>query len=120
MYRCKIGNSTSRINIYHNYYNIDFTLDEIQPTYRFNEMFNETVPHALKAFFESTSFEDAIRNAISIGGDSDTIAAITGGIAEAYYGIPDDIAKKGMEYLDESQKDIVKRFYKKYDKRRGL
>ena len=57
-------------------------------------------------------------NGIAIGGDSDTIAAITGGIVAAYYGIPDDIAQKGLEYLDETQKGIVKRFYKKYDKRK--
>ena len=53
------------------------------------------------AFLDSTSFEDAIRNAVSIGGDSDTLAAITGGIAEAYYGIPHKIANKALEYLDE-------------------
>ena len=63
-------------------------MDGIRDTYKFNETCQETVPQAIMAFLESTSFEDAIRNAISIGGDSDTIAAITGGIAEAYYGIP--------------------------------
>ena len=103
-----------------NYYNIPFSLDEIRPSYEFDVTCQGSVPQAFESFFESDSYEDAIRNAISIGGDSDTIAAITGGIAEAYYGIPDDIAKKGMEYLDESQKDIVKRFHKKYDKKRGL
>jgi type I restriction enzyme M protein len=57
----------------------------------FNETCQGTVPQAIVAFLESTGFEDAIRNAISIGGDSDTIAAITGGIAEAKYGIPDRV-----------------------------
>jgi len=62
----------------------------------------ETVPEAIIAFLESKSFEDAIRNAISLGGDSDTLAAITGGIAEAKYGIPAEIAEKALKYLDET------------------
>lgn len=66
-----------------NYYHMNFTLDGIRDTYTFNETCQETVPQAIMAFLESTDFEDAIRNAISIGGDSDTIAAITGGIAGA-------------------------------------
>ena len=57
-------------------------------------MFNETLPHALKAFFESTSFEDAIRNAISIGSDSDTIVAITGSIAGVFYDVPKKFYEK--------------------------
>lgn len=73
-----------------NYYTIDFTLDEIRDTYRFNEICQDTVPQAFQAFFESASFEDAIQNAISIGGDSDTLAAIIGGIAEAYWDVPDE------------------------------
>ena len=76
-----------------NYYDINFKLDDIRDSYEFNKSCQDTVPQALEAFFESNSFEDAIRNAISIGGDSDTLAAITGGIAEAYYGIPADIRK---------------------------
>ena len=59
------------------YYKIDFTLDEIRPTYKFDVTCQGTVPEAMQAFFESESFEDAVRNAISIGGDSDTLAAIT-------------------------------------------
>ena len=72
-----------------NYYDLGFTLDEIRHVYAFNESCQETVPQAIAAFLESDSFEDAIRNAISIGGDSDTLAAITGSIAEAFYWIPD-------------------------------
>lgn len=83
------------------YYNLDFTLDEIRPDYEFDETCQKTVPQAIVAFLESTSFEDAIRNAISIGGDSDTIAAITGSIAEAYYGVDESIAQAATEYLDE-------------------
>ena len=90
---------------------LDKTLDQIRPSYQFDVTCQGTVPQALQAFLESTCFEDAIRNAISLGGDSDTLAAITGGIAEAYYGIPDDIRNKAMEYLDEDIKGVVKRYY---------
>lgn len=68
-----------------NFYDLDFTLDGIRQNYHFNETCQETVPQAIVAFLESTDFEDAIRNAVSIGGDSDTVAAITGSIALAYY-----------------------------------
>jgi len=88
------------------YYPIDFTTDEIRDTYAFNETCQDTVPQAIAAFLESTSFEDAIRIAISIGGDSDTVAAITGSIAEAYYGVPEDIKNKAMEYLDDELRPI--------------
>ncbi len=97
-----------------NYYKINFKLDEIRDTYRFNESCQDTVPQALEAFFESTGFEDAIRNAISIGGDSDTLAAITGGIAEAYYGIPADIRNHAITFLDEYQLKILLDFENKY------
>lgn len=93
-----------------NYYPLDFTLDEIRDTYQFNETCQETVPQALVAFLESSSFEDAIRNAISIGGDSDTLAAITGSIAEAYYGIPTDIRKHVITFLDERLLKILIEF----------
>ena len=92
------------------YYTIDFTIDEIRPVYEFNETCQETVPQAMQAFFESTNFEDAIRNAISIGGDTDTLAAITGAVAEAYYGIPDDLKETTLSYLDERLLDITERF----------
>lgn len=74
----------------------------------------ETVKQSIGAFIDSDDFEDAIRNAIALGGDSDTIAAITGGIAAAYYGIPDDIYNKVLEYLDDYLIGIHDNFYKKY------
>ena len=92
------------------YYKMNFTLDEIRDTYKFNETCQDTVPQAIMAFLESTDFEDAIRNAISIGGDSDTIAAITGGIAEAYYGVPVEIRENALKYLDENLKSILLEF----------
>ena len=96
------------------YYTIDFTIDEIRPVYKFNETCQGTVPQAMQAFFESTSFEDAIRNAISIGGDSDTLAAITGAVAEAYYGIPEEMKETALSYLDERLLSIVEKFEDKY------
>ncbi|MDR1662452.1 MAG: ADP-ribosylglycohydrolase family protein [Azoarcus sp.] len=82
------------------YYPLDFTIDAIRPGYTFNETCQKTVPQAIEAFLESDSFEDAIRIAISLGGDSDTLAAIAGSIAEAFYGISDDLAKTALRYLD--------------------
>lgn len=97
-----------------NYYPMNFTLDSIRSTYSFNETCQGTVPQAMMAFFESTGFEDAIRNAVSIGGDSDTVAAITGGIAEAYYGVPAEIRKHALTFLDERQLSILVAFENKY------
>lgn len=96
------------------FYQIDFTLDEIRPTYEFNETCQDSVPQALQCFFESESFEDAIRNAISIGGDSDTLAAITGAVAEGYYGIDEDIKETALSYLDDRLLDITLAFTDKY------
>ena len=93
------------------YYKMDFTLDGIRESYRFNETCQETVPQAIMAFLESTDFEDAIRNAISIGGDSDTVGAIAGGIAEAYYGVPEQLQEKALTYLDEDLKQILSATY---------
>ena len=96
------------------YYTLDFTLDEIRPTYTYDITCQGTVPQAMVAFLESTSFEDAIRNAISIGGDSDTMGAITGAVAEACYGIDEDLKETALSYLDDTLLDIVERFEDKY------
>jgi len=93
-----------------NYYDLHFTLDEIRETYEFDVSCQGSIPQAIVAFLEANSFEDAIRNAISIGGDADTIAAITGSIAEVYFTIPEEISKKALTYLDELQLDILQRF----------
>lgn len=94
-------------------YDLDRSVDEIRPTYRFNETCQRTVPEALTCVLEADSFEDAIRNAISIGGDSDTVGAIAGGVAEAMFGIPDDIAEKGWSYLPEDMRAILTSLYKR-------
>jgi type I restriction enzyme M protein len=96
------------------YYPLNFTLDGIRAAYKFDVTCQGTVPQAIMAFLESTGFEDAIRNAISIGGDSDTLAAITGGIAEAYYGIPADTRKHALTFLDERQLRILVDFENAY------
>lgn len=106
MARCGFMKSQIRDRISKGYYPLDFTIDEIRPTYEFNETCQETVPQAIEAFLESKSFEDAIRTAISLGGDSDTIAAITGAVAEAYYGVPDSIRDKALSYLDDELRAI--------------
>ncbi|SFK99906.1 ADP-ribosylglycohydrolase [Porphyromonadaceae bacterium KH3CP3RA] len=80
-------------------YDLDVTCDSIRPTNTLNETCQVTVPQAIVCFLESTDFESAIRLAVSIGGDSDTIAAITGSIAEAYYGVPEHIKDRAFEYL---------------------
>lgn len=96
------------------YYPVDFTIDEIRPTYEYEIINKTTVPQAFQCFYESTDFEDAIRNAISIGGDSDTAAAIAGSMAEAYFGIPEEFSKTGMSYLDDYMSNIVEAFYNKH------
>ena len=110
MARNGISMAIIRDYIIKHYYRMDFSLDEIRPSYSYEDTCQGTVPQALEAFFESTSYEDAIRNAISIGGDSDTLGAITGGIAGAYWGVPDEIREKGMSYLDDGLKGVVEEF----------
>ena len=103
------------------YYSLDFTLDEIRDSYTFDATCQGSVPQAIVAFLESTSFEDAIRNAISLGGDSDTLAAITGSIAEAYYGIPKQIQDKAFSYLDDELIAICREWitFSNYEKKIG-
>ena len=89
-------------------------MDFIRPIYVFDITCLGTVPPAIIAFLESTDFEDAIRNAIPLGGDSDTIAAITGAIAGAYYGVSNNIREEALTFLDEPLKNILFEFEKKY------
>lgn len=108
IFLARTGHEKEKIRKYvgEHYYTLDFTLDEIRDSYMFNETCQKTVPQAIQAFLEANSFESAIRNAVSIGGDSDTLAAITGSIAEAYYGVPDDLVKKALTYLDDELLEI--------------
>lgn len=92
-------------------YDLDFNLEELQKNYKFTSKAKNSVPQAIYCFLISKNFEDAIRKAISIGGDSDTIAAITGSIAEAYYGIDYKLVQKLENYLPEYIINIVNDFY---------
>jgi type I restriction enzyme M protein len=92
------------------YYPLDFTLNEIRDGYRFEISCQGSVPQALTAFLEAEGFEEAVRLAISIGGDSDTIAAMAGGLAEARWGVPEPIRLKAMSLLDPSLAKIVEDF----------
>lgn len=92
-------------------YDLGRSLNEIRPHYTFNESCQKTVPEAITAALESTDFEDAIRNAVSLGGDSDTLTCITGGIAEALYGgVPDAIATQALSLLDEPLRNVTEKF----------
>lgn len=97
-----------------NYYPMRFRLDHIRAKHQFTEDSKLTMPPALVSFFESTSFEDAIRNAISLGGDADTLAAITGSIASAYYGVPNRYALKIGAFMTDDLYQSVINFQMKY------
>jgi len=92
-------------------YRLDTTVDAIRPGYRFTEASQDSVPQALVCALEATDFEDAMRNAVSIGGDSDTIAAIAGAVAEARFGIPEDIAAKAWCYLPRDMREVMTALY---------
>ena len=118
IYLARSGSSKEEIKKYTECtfgYDLSPTCDEIRPHYRFNESCQDTVPQAFIAFLESTDFEDAIRNAISLGGDSDTLACITGGIAEAFYGgVPEHVHTRVLETLDDHLRDIIIRFIDRF------
>jgi ADP-ribosylglycohydrolase len=121
VYLARTGESKQAIKNYivDNFgYNLDLTLDEIRPDYDFDESCQGSVPEAIIAFFESSDYENALRLAISIGGDSDTIGCITGGIAEAFYGnVPDAIVKEVLTRLPPEFIALSASFALKYWKR---
>ena len=94
-------------------YDMDFTIDDIRPVFAFDETCQCTVPQAIECFLESDCYESAIRIAISLGGDSDTIAAITGGIAEAYYGVPQEMVECALGMLPQDMREVVQAMYDK-------
>ena len=102
IYMARTGSSKEEIKGYieKNFgYDLDFTIDDIREEYEFDESCQGSLPPALAAFFESTDFEDSVKRVISVGGDSDTLAAICCAVAEAYYGIPEWMEKKAFEIL---------------------
>lgn len=96
-------------------YDLGRHVDEIRPSYTFDVSCQGTVPPAIRAFIDSTGFEDAIRTAVSLGGDTDTVACITGGIAQAFYGgVPEPIAEQVYGILDERLGQITRAFMERY------
>jgi ADP-ribosylglycohydrolase len=96
-------------------YDLNRSIEGIRSTYWFNESCQGTVPEAIIAFLDSTDYEDAIRLAVSLGGDADTLACIAGGIAEAFYGgVPNSIAEFAMARLDDDLRKTVTRFSTTY------
>ena len=113
------GSTKEKIKAYvqEHFYDLSFTLDEIRPTYARMLGLNtcqKSVPQALQCFFESVSFEDALRNAVSLGGDSDTLAAMAASVADAYYGIPEEIAEQAAGFLDERLASVLCAFEARY------
>lgn len=99
--------------ITNNYFKLDYDLEDLRHNYIFTSKAIDSVPQAIFCFLESSSFEETIRTALSIGGDTDTIACIAGSIAEAYYGIPNDIIEDVNKYIPDYMKDILSKYYKK-------
>lgn len=92
-------------------YPLHLTPDDIRPGYKRTERASESVPQAISCALHAVSYEDAIRNAVSLGGDSDTIAAIAGGIAEALFGIPENIRAEALGYLPTEIRETLVRLY---------
>ena len=93
------------------HYDLSRTCDEIRPEYYHVESCQETVPEAITAFLEGTDFEDVIRTAVSLGGDCDTLTCIAGSMAEAFYGVPQELKEKAREYLKEDLLEVLDRFW---------
>lgn len=90
-----------------NYFKLDYDLEDLRRNYRFSSKSTNSVPQAIFTFLESNSFEETIRNAISIGGDTDTIACIAGSLAESYYGLPEEIITQVKPYLKDYMLEIL-------------
>lgn len=104
VFLARTGKSKDEIREYieENFYTLDFTCDSIRPSYSFDVTCSGSVPHAIVCFLESTDFIDAIRNAVSLGGDGDTLASMAGAIAEAFYGTDAETEETALSYLDEN------------------
>lgn len=117
IFLAKTGTPKDAIRRYidRNFYPVMFPLASIPKDYGFETACSRSVPQALVAFFESADFEDAIRNAVSIGGDSDTIAAIAGSVAEAAYGVPDAIRAEADARLTPDIREVFTAFRQKLE-----
>lgn len=115
IFLARTGKAKAEIKAYiedHFGYDLSRTCDEIRPTYRHVESCQETVPEAITAFLEGTSFEDVIRTAVSLGGDCDTLTCIAGSIAEGFYGVPEDLKAECRKRLPEPLLEVLLRFEK--------
>lgn len=95
-------------------YDLSVPLDVIRKTYEFDVSCQGSVPQSIIAFLEASDFEDAIRNAVSLGGDADTMACIAGGIAEAFWGVPKEIEDQILGILDDGLRSVVEEFHQRY------
>lgn len=100
IYLAKNGASKKEIQNYvqENYYNLDFKIDDIRKSYYFDVTCQGSFPHSVKCFLELTNYEDCIRNCINLGGEADTMGAMGGAIAEAFYKLPDDAHKTALHF----------------------
>lgn len=113
IYLGRTGHSKEDIKAYIEdefHYDLSRTCDKIRPTYHHVESCMETVPEAITAFLEGDSFEDVIRTAVSLGGDCDTLTCISGSIAEAFYGVSDDLKEECMSRLPQDLLEVLRRF----------
>lgn len=99
-------------NTFH--YDVNSTFEKISQNYNWNATCQQTVPQAIISFLYSNDYEDSIRNAISLGSDSDTIACMTGAISEAYWGVPIELVKKAYEFLPVELSNLVEKFEKTF------
>ena len=113
IYMARTGSSKSKIKEYiisEFGYDLSRTCDEIRPTYYHVESCQGTVPEAITAFLEGESFEDVIRTAVSLGGDCDTLTCIAGSIAEAFYGVPEELIVECLKRIPDDMCEVLKRF----------
>ena len=113
IFLARMGHSKEEIRAYvEKEFGYDFsrTIDEIRPAYRHDESCQRTVPEAFTAFFEGSDFEDVIRTAVSLGGDADTLTCIAGSVAEAFYGVPEELKRECVKRLPEDMQEVLRRF----------
>lgn len=113
MLNCKISKEEIKKYIERHYFSLKFNLEDLREDYIFTSKATGSVPQAIYCFLISNDFEDAIRKAISIGGDTDTIAAITGSLAEAYYGVPEYLIEAVKPYIKDYMFPVIDKFYNK-------
>ena len=113
IYLARTGSNKAEIKAYieeNFHYDLSRTCDEIRPNYHHVESCQETVPEAIAAFLEGENFEDVIRTAVSLGGDCDTLTCIAGSMAEAFYGVPEELKESCRKRLPEELLEVLRRF----------